>query len=109
MRAVIPLVALVLSAIAIAAPSNRRSYKIKESIVPPRGWTKKIPAPPHAIIELRIALPQPNFFKLEEHLYEIRQGVCTYGFFQNIDYPRLAVILSMIVMDSIYLKNKLIS
>ncbi|KAG6845432.1 hypothetical protein H0H87_009339 [Tephrocybe sp. NHM501043] len=45
--------------------------KVKESILPPRGWMKSgIPPADHNIV-LRIGLPQPNFHLLEKHLYEV--------------------------------------
>ena len=47
-------------------------YKVKESILPPRGWTKQARAPPDHVIQLRIALPQGNFEALEQHLFEVR-------------------------------------
>ena len=47
-------------------------HKVRESIPSPRGWTKTKRAPADHIIELRIALPQPNFGELEKHLDEIR-------------------------------------
>lgn len=46
-------------------------HKLKESIAPPRGWVQTRPAPSDHVIELRIALPQPNFGVLENHLYEV--------------------------------------
>jgi tripeptidyl-peptidase-1 len=52
----------------LAAPS---SYKVKESVIPPRGWSRTQRAPADHIIELRVALPQSNFETLEAHLYEI--------------------------------------
>lgn len=72
MKVLLPWIILTLSALVGAAPSAGCAPKVKETIVPPRGWTKQSPAPPNAIIELRIALPQPNFPELERHLYEIR-------------------------------------
>ena len=47
------------------------SVKVKESVNSPRGWTQQMRAPGDHIIELKIALPQPNFGVLEKHLYEI--------------------------------------
>jgi tripeptidyl-peptidase-1 len=45
---------------------------VKESIRgPPSGWYKHAPAPKHHILELKIALPQPRFPELEQHLWEI--------------------------------------
>ncbi|KAG1873580.1 peptidase S8/S53 domain-containing protein [Suillus subalutaceus] len=46
--------------------------KVKESIHgPPHGWYKHAPAPKHHMLELKIALPQPKFPELEQHLWEI--------------------------------------
>ncbi|KAG6841851.1 hypothetical protein C0991_006258 [Blastosporella zonata] len=46
-------------------------HKVKESVIPPRGWTKSgTPRADHSIV-LRIGLPQPNFHILEKHLYEV--------------------------------------
>ncbi|KAI0340738.1 tripeptidyl peptidase A [Trametopsis cervina] len=56
---------------ASGAPSKGCIHKVKETIIPPPHWTKQAPAPPNAIIDLRIALPQPNFAELERHLYEV--------------------------------------
>lgn len=68
---------LLLAGLAYAAPSVPSAQKVKENITPPRGWVKGGPAPADAIIELRIALPQPNFVELERHLYEIRFVSCS--------------------------------
>ena len=38
---------------------------MKESIAHPQGWVKQAEAPADYVIELRIALPQPNFSVLE--------------------------------------------
>ncbi|KAJ7784134.1 tripeptidyl peptidase A [Mycena metata] len=62
---------LPLAVLALALPSKDCEHKVKEAVVPPRGWTIFGPAPPDHIIKLRIALPQSNFRALEEHLYEI--------------------------------------
>jgi tripeptidyl-peptidase I len=56
----------------VAAPSTKHALKVKESIVVPRGWTRREEAPRHALLDLRIALPQPNFAVLEKHLYAVR-------------------------------------
>ncbi|KAH7923658.1 subtilisin-like protein [Leucogyrophana mollusca] len=59
-------------ALARAALYKGCQHKVKESIHgPPRGWVKQSPAPPNHIIELKIALPQPNFSVLEQHLWEV--------------------------------------
>ncbi|KAK7053947.1 Tripeptidyl-peptidase sed2 [Favolaschia claudopus] len=62
---------LAFSALALALPSQNCEHKVKETIVPPRGWTIFGPAPPDHLIKLRIGLPQSNFDLLEEHLYAI--------------------------------------
>ncbi|KAI0737699.1 tripeptidyl peptidase A [Daedaleopsis nitida] len=62
---------LVLATAAAALPSKDAVHKVKESILPPRGWTQSSPAPADHVIELRIALPQSNFEQLEKHLYEV--------------------------------------
>ncbi|KAI0758086.1 tripeptidyl peptidase A [Fomes fomentarius] len=62
---------LAFAALAAALPAKDCAHKVKESIQPPRGWTKSQPAPADHIIELRIGLPQPNFAELERHLYEV--------------------------------------
>ncbi|KAN0097087.1 Peptidase S8/S53 domain containing protein [Tylopilus felleus] len=47
-------------------------YKIKESIQgPPHGWIRHGPASPDHFLELKIALPQPHFSILENHLREV--------------------------------------
>ena len=71
MRSLSALVALALAFGAAAVPSTT-VHKVKESVLPPRGWTKSTPAPANHVIELRIALPQSNFEELERHLYEVR-------------------------------------
>ena len=58
-----------------AAPAVHSSHKIKEVINPPSKWTRGERAPSNAIIELRIALPQPNFPELERHLTEVRSVI----------------------------------
>ncbi|KAF9807690.1 hypothetical protein IEO21_08104 [Rhodonia placenta] len=64
---------LALTSLAAAAPGSPSdcAHKVKESVAPPRGWTKTKAAPADHLIELRIGLPQPNFAVLEQHLYEI--------------------------------------
>ncbi|KAI0925655.1 hypothetical protein AcV5_008333 [Taiwanofungus camphoratus] len=62
---------LALSAFVNAAPGKDCAHRLKESVPPPRGWTKQRPAPADHVIELRIGLPQPNFSVLEQHLYEV--------------------------------------
>lgn len=69
-------VILTFSALLVAVDAtssvNTFVHRIKESFVPPRGWTKIGPALAHHLIELRIALTQSNFPLLEQHLYEVR-------------------------------------
>ncbi|KAG6861867.1 hypothetical protein C0995_011164 [Termitomyces sp. Mi166 len=57
---------LALIPLAIASPS-----KLKESVFPPRGWSKRSTPPADHKIVLRLGLPQPNFHVLETHLYEV--------------------------------------
>lgn len=64
------LLALPLSSYAAPGPI-KCAHKVKESVAPPRGWVQGDPAPADHILELRIALPQPQFGTLEAHLYEI--------------------------------------
>ncbi|KAL5527716.1 hypothetical protein ACEPAG_6517 [Sanghuangporus baumii] len=45
--------------------------RLKERVSHPRGWAKGIRASPDQILELKIALPQPTFHVLEQHLYEV--------------------------------------
>ncbi|KAH9928380.1 tripeptidyl peptidase A [Fomitopsis serialis] len=54
-----------------AAPGKDYEHKVKETIAPPRGWTRVKPAPADHFLDLRIGLPQRNFPLLEQHLYEI--------------------------------------
>ena len=64
----------VLSAAAIVRAGHHRDtpHKIKESIQgPPRGWLRYGPAPPDHLLELKIALPQPHFPILEDHLWKV--------------------------------------
>ena len=72
MRSLSACVVLSLVAAAVAIPAKDCAHKVKESVPPPRGWSKTAPAPADHIIELRIALPQPKFDVLEKHLYEVR-------------------------------------
>lgn len=44
---------------------------VKESVPHPRGWSKRARAPPDALLDLRIALPQHRFAELEAHLYAV--------------------------------------
>ncbi|KAG6910769.1 hypothetical protein DXG01_007656 [Tephrocybe rancida] len=54
-----------------AAPSLPCTHKVKETVVPPRGWTQSGPPPADHTIALRIGLPQPDFHLLEKQLYEV--------------------------------------
>lgn len=72
MRLSIACVTVALSILVHAAPHKDFVPKLKESIVAPRGWTRQGRARPDDTIELRIALPQPNFPLLEQNLYEVR-------------------------------------
>jgi tripeptidyl-peptidase I len=54
-----------------AASWVHNSYKVKECVVPPKGWVKQNPPPPDHEIQLRIGLPQPNFGTLEDQLYQV--------------------------------------
>ena len=45
--------------------------KLRQSVTPPRYWTRLGRAPSTHVIQLRIALPQPRFPELEWHLAEI--------------------------------------
>ncbi|KAG1868062.1 peptidase S8/S53 domain-containing protein [Suillus tomentosus] len=60
------------AALASAMPFWGYQQKVKESIHgPPSGWYKHAPAPKHHMLELKIALPQPKFPELEQHLREV--------------------------------------
>ncbi|KAI0638560.1 tripeptidyl peptidase A [Trametes polyzona] len=71
MRSLSVWLSVALATVVTALPSKDCAHKVKESISPPRGWTKSAPAPADHVIELRIALPQPRFSELEKHLYEV--------------------------------------
>ncbi|KAG6910772.1 hypothetical protein DXG01_007659 [Tephrocybe rancida] len=62
----------VLALIPFAVASPRPcAVKLKERVIPPRGWAQSgTPHADHKIV-LRIGLPQPNFDVLETHLYEV--------------------------------------
>lgn len=72
MRTLSVWVSLALTLAAAAIPSKDGVHKLMERVPAPRGWTRGAPAPADHVIELRIALPQPNFNELERHLYEVR-------------------------------------
>jgi len=44
---------------------------LRQTVMPPRGWTHLGRAPSTHVIQLYIALPQPRFPELEQHLAEI--------------------------------------
>ncbi|KAG1893462.1 peptidase S8/S53 domain-containing protein [Suillus fuscotomentosus] len=65
----LPFVAALASA---AVPFKGCQHKVKESIYGiPRGWSRHTSAPKHHMLELKIALPQPKFPELEQHLWEV--------------------------------------
>ena len=64
----------------VSVSNARRAPQLKESVPPPNGWTQGARAPGTAVLELRIALPQPNFEDLEAHLYAVSDpGHTRYG------------------------------
>ena len=56
---------------AFFGPLDQAGGKPKERVSHPRGWTRGKRAPANHILELKIALPQPSFHMLEQHLYEV--------------------------------------
>ncbi|KAF7432698.1 hypothetical protein PC9H_004640 [Pleurotus ostreatus] len=70
---------------------NGCEHQVKESITPPHGWTKYAAAPPYHTITLRIALSQPHFSTLEQHLAEI----------SDPDHPRYGAHLSAEEVDAL--------
>lgn len=70
MRATFAISVLLTVAAGLAGPTGLSSLKVKESVPAPRGWVQGTRAPEDHTIELKIALPQPNFSILEKHLYE---------------------------------------
>ena len=60
-----------LSSVVLASTVPEWGSAVKESIHPPTGWVKHSSASPDHILRLRIALPQPQFHVLEQHLMEI--------------------------------------
>ncbi|KAF7332404.1 Peptidase S53 domain-containing protein [Mycena kentingensis (nom. inval.)] len=62
---------LFLLALAGSAAARPTKSIVKESIQPPRGWTRHAAAPANHIVKLRIALPHGNFQSLEETLYAV--------------------------------------
>ncbi|KAG2041998.1 peptidase S8/S53 domain-containing protein [Suillus americanus] len=75
-----------------AVPFKDCQHKVKESIHgPPRGWSRHTPAPKHHMLELKIALPQPKFPELEQHLWEV----------SDPNHPRYGVHLSKEETDAL--------
>ena len=72
---------VVLAGHSIAIPTTSApSFTVKETIPSPRKWTQTCHAPPDHRLQLKIALPQPNFHVLEQHLYEVSDpGHSRYG------------------------------
>ncbi|KIK67660.1 hypothetical protein GYMLUDRAFT_1013347 [Collybiopsis luxurians FD-317 M1] len=63
---------VIFTSLVLALPSRREStYRVKETVNPPRGWEIHSVPPPNHRLELKIGLPQPNFDTLVEHLYEV--------------------------------------
>ncbi|THH08047.1 hypothetical protein EW146_g9120 [Bondarzewia mesenterica] len=60
-----------LAVIGIANAAPQSTPKLMERIDVPRNWIRLADAPADHTIALRIALPQPNFATLEQHLYEV--------------------------------------
>jgi len=71
----------IVAALARAAGYKNGPHKVKESIIaPPQGWILHAPAPSDYVLELRVALPQPHFPILEQHLLEVSDpGHVRYG------------------------------
>ena len=74
-------IALIFTGLSLAlAGPTAPPFHLKERIDPPRHWVKLGPAPVDHVVTLRIALPQPNFSVLEQHLYEVSDpGHARYG------------------------------
>ena len=72
LRVVLSFVSLAsLFSIVSASAAPEWDTAVKESIHPPPGWVKYSLASPDHVLRLRIALPQPQFHILEQHLMEI--------------------------------------
>ena len=54
-----------------AIGTSEWNFTVKESIYPPPGWVKHSSASPDHVLRFRIALPQPQFHVLEQHLMQI--------------------------------------
>jgi len=67
------LLAIVLAALSVRGSPAASGFKhvLKETFSPPKEWVKQRPPPPDHDLTLRISLKQPNFNKLEEHLYAV--------------------------------------
>ncbi|KIM60332.1 hypothetical protein SCLCIDRAFT_26677 [Scleroderma citrinum Foug A] len=60
------------SLVSVTPSYKRCKHKVKESLeAVPHGWVKHAPAPPDHVLELKIALPQPHFPILEQHIWDI--------------------------------------
>ncbi|KAG6845431.1 hypothetical protein H0H87_009338 [Tephrocybe sp. NHM501043] len=81
-----------LALIPYAATSPRPfATRLKETVVPPRGWSKhSTPHADHKIV-LRVGLPQPDFEVLETHLYEV----------SDPDHPKYGAHLSKEEVDEL--------
>ncbi|KAH9013738.1 Pro-kumamolisin, activation domain-containing protein [Lactarius pseudohatsudake] len=64
---------LVAVALASVTSGTTCALKLRQSVEPPHDWVNLGRAPSSYIIPLRIALRQPRFSKLEQHLSEIRK------------------------------------
>ncbi|KAN0134254.1 Peptidase S8/S53 domain containing protein [Lactarius tabidus] len=62
------LLLLVLASVVCGAPQG---LKLRQSVASPRNWVNLGRAPRTHVVPLRIALPQPRFSELEQHLAEI--------------------------------------
>ncbi|KAF8492103.1 tripeptidyl peptidase A [Gautieria morchelliformis] len=67
------LLAIVLVAVSVqgSPAAGGCKHALKETFTPAKEWVKRRPAPPDHDLTLRISLKQPNFNKLEEHLYAV--------------------------------------
>lgn len=71
-RSPMRLLSLYLLPVVAALALATGQHKVKESIVaPPQGWIEHAPAPSNYVLQLRIALLQPHFPILEQHLWEV--------------------------------------
>ncbi|KAL1736033.1 peptidase S8/S53 domain-containing protein [Schizophyllum commune] len=65
------LLSLVLAAAAVASPTRRAGYKVRQTVRAPSYWVQHSAAPEDHVIRLRIGLPQPNYHLLEEAVYAV--------------------------------------